>query len=385
MPECIVCKGYYSSGTVCPRCQTDNTPWELWQQASPEERGGWGLLFFMEPHFYIPLVITAAALFFGVLGIAGLWIGLNLAIRLLATVATVAGCLVVIQSVYEGRHRLRESELLKQWRTARRRMRPRIRLSAQLKTILVPVMAMGLILLLTYALVKSEDLWGLANRLLFEREEAPEETPEEEAPIAEQEAPPEQELPPPPSPDILERVKRAIPLISLIGYVGLSLSLTYSSSMASARRYVGCMNQVLPCPIFLQDEKLAQIVRREAEVELGRLDPKGANPIGLMGYIEFEGQTDQQILRLSPSVDLSTTVGVPLSPQVELWGQAATWVWDELVRTDDGGIEIKVARQEIYQLPQSTQGTGRRPNPRVSYIVRADAWGRITEIKRDTG
>jgi len=66
-----------------------------------------------------------------------------------------------------------------------------------------------------------------------------------------------------------------------------------------------------------------------------------------------------------------------------LWGQAATWVWDELARTDDGGIEMKVARQEIYKLPKPTDNSEHHPHPRVRYTVRADPWGRITEIKRD--
>jgi hypothetical protein len=65
-----------------------------------------------------------------------------------------------------------------------------------------------------------------------------------------------------------------------------------------------------------------------------------------------------------------------------LWGQAATWVWDELARTDDGGIEIKVARQEIYQLPKPSQDSSHRPNPRVRYTVRADQWGRVIKIAR---
>ncbi len=118
---------------------------------------------------------------------------------------------------------------------------------------------------------------------------------------------------------------------------------------------------------------------------MGRLDPKGTNVISMMSYVQFEGQTDPQILRLSPGADVSAAVGGSLSPQVRLWGQAATWIWDELARTDDGGIEMKVARQEIYQLPQPTQNSGHRPNPRVCYIVRADPWGHVIKITRTVG
>ncbi|MCK4472005.1 MAG: hypothetical protein KAW49_09495, partial [Anaerolineae bacterium] len=332
MSECIVCRGYYEVGQRCKRCGSDNAPWVKWQASEPVEQEGLrGLLYFAEPHCYAPFLLAIATLGFGLMGMAGLWKGVNLAARLLATVLTVGSCLVIIQGVYEGRHKLRETELLARVRTGRFRKRIRIRLSAQLKTILTPALAVGLILLLAYALVQSDVLWKLADWLLFEHEK--EELPPPEEGKAEEEEKVEE--------DFKNRVIRALPLILMGGYVGLFLSLAYSSSMMLARRYAKRMNQVLPHPIFLQDEKLAQIVRREAEVELGRLDPESTN-VSLMRYVQFKGQVDPQFLL--PSV----AGGGALSPQLELWGQAATWVWDELARTDDGGIEIKVARQEIY-------------------------------------
>jgi len=330
-----------------------------------EQGGIWGLLHFTEPHCHAPLFFIVTALAFGLMGIAGLWTGINMAARLLVTSATVGGCLVVIQGVYADRHRVRETELLA-WVKIKKpgEKRLKVRLSAQSKTILMPAMVVGLVMILSCALVQSDSLWALADWLLLEHEG--------------------EEIEPIPS-EFRSRVVRALPLIFMSGYISFFPSLIYSSSMMLARQYAERMNRVVPYPIFLQDEKLAQVVRREAEVELGRLDPKSTNVISLMGYVQLEGQPGPQILRLSPSVDLSTVVGGPLSPQVKLWGQAATWVWDELARTDDGGIEMKVARQEVYRLPRPAQDSVLRPNPRVRYLVRADPWGRVIEVKRDAG
>jgi hypothetical protein len=334
-----------------------------------EQEGLWGLLHFTEPHCYAPFLIITAALGFGFMGIAGLWEGVNLATRLLATVATVGGCLVIIQGVYEGRHKLRETELLT--RVGRRRKGIEIGFSAQLKTILVPVMAVGLVLLLAYALVQSDVLWKLSEWLFLEDSEegVPPPPPEESKPS---------------QIGFRERVKRALPLILLGGYIGLSLALVYSSSMMLARCYINRLNEFLPQPIFLQDENLARIVRREAEVELGRLAPESTNE-SWMGYVQVGEQLKTPFPLLPPGAGAPVAAGIPLSQQVEGWWQAANWVWDELERTDDGSIEMKVARQDIYQLPKATKNSGHQPHPRVSYVVRADPWGRITEIKRDEG
>ncbi|MDY6876959.1 MAG: hypothetical protein SWK90_12260 [Chloroflexota bacterium] len=365
MPECIVCKGYYEMGRPCKRCGSDNTPWVKWHASEPVEQGGLrGLLRFAEPHLYAPFLIAIVALGFGLMGIAGLWRGVNLATRLLATAVTVGGCLVIIQGVYERRHGLRETELLARVRTGKLGERTRIRLSAQLKTILTPALVVGLMLLLPYALVQSATLWDLSEWLLLEHEDPP--------------PPVEDEV------DFKSKVIRAWPLICMGGYTGFFLSLAYSSSMMLARRYVRRINQVLPHPIFLQDEKLAHIVRKEAEVELGRIDPKNPNVVNYLGYVKYEEETDPRILHLAPNVDVLTTAagGGSSSPRVEMWGQAATWVWDELERTEDGGIKMKVARQEMYQLPEQTKGSDRRPIPRVRYVVRADPWGHVIQIAR---
>jgi len=155
--------------------------------------------------------------------------------------------------------------------------------------------------------------------------------------------------------------------------------------MLLALEYTHRMNQKLPLPLFLQDEKLAQVVRREAETELGRIDPKSPNVLDYMGYVKYEQEADPQILRLAPNVDVLTGASGSgsSSPRFEVWGQAATWVWDELERTENGGIKMKVARQDMYQPPKQTEKTDSFPIPRVSYIVHADRWGRVTKIERE--
>ncbi|MBE9473183.1 MAG: hypothetical protein IMY75_13900, partial [Chloroflexi bacterium] len=321
MSECIVCRGYYEVGQRCKRCGSDNAPWVKWQASEPVEQEGLrGLLYFAEPHCYAPFLLAIATLGFGLMGMAGLWGGVNLAARLLATVLTVGGCLVIIQGVYEGRHKLRETELLARVRTGRFRKRIRIRLSAQLKTILTPALAVGLILLLAYALVQSDVLWKLADWLLFEHEK--EELPPPEEGKAEEEEKVEE--------DVKDRVIRALPLILMGGYVGLFLSLAYSSSMMLARRYAKRMNQVLPHPIFLQEELLVEVVRHEAERAVWR----------------------------------STTSRVVGGEEQ----RPRSWIWDEMERTADGGISLKAIVREGSKTEESLTGEQTESPVYVTYM-----------------
>lgn len=365
MATCIACNAYFdpssNTGAWCSRCETNNREWLNWRRRNEVERGGWrGVLTFTKPHCYFPPAITVLSIILGLLAIFKLWADIKPGFRALATLVTPIGCLLSLQGIYEARMYIRRNEML---RRVKRGWRKGI--SVQVVTLLLPAVAMSAVLFLTYAVIKVDDLWELVKWLVLI--EAPE-TGE----------------------SLRERTLAVLPFVSIVGYVLLAISFTASSSMMLARRYIKRLNQFLPHPIFLQGEKLVQVARREAEVELGRLDPEklrqtypeSAN-INLMGYMQLEEKADLQLLRLPPSVDMSTTIGGPISPQVALWGQAATWVWDELLRTDDGGIEMKVARQEIYQLPQPTDKSGHRPHSRVRYVVRADPWGRITEIKRD--
>lgn len=336
MPECIVCKGYYPSGTVCPRCNSDNRAWIMWQESEPAERERlWGLLYFTEPHCHLPFLITATALAFGLMGIAGIWEGVNLAVQLLAVATTVGVCMITIQGVYARRHELREEYLLEQVQTTspskRSQQIPKIHLSARAKTMLIPVMVVALILLIAYALVQSDFVWRVSAWLFLE--------PGEGTPTS------------PFSEDVQERVEGGLPLVLMITYVGLFLALVYSSSMMLAREYTERMNAVLPHPIFLQGDLLARVVQQEAQRHLSRsLHPSKTRQ---------RPTTDRQ----SPQTeqDLQETAQT-----------SESWTWEELQRTDRGGIKFT-----------AWGARGREEYPQfVSYTIEADAWGRIVGITR---
>jgi len=372
MPECIVCKGYYDPDEKCPRCGSDNASWGKWLTDEPVEIGGVrGLLHFTDPHCHAPFFFTATALAFGLMGIGGLWEGVRGAVRLLAVVVTVGGCLIIVQVVYGMRHKVRETELLARVRLDRAK-KFEIPLGPRAKATLTPIIAIVLVVLLVFALIRSGILWKLTQRLLLEEVEEEAVTP----------APGEEEEPAPPTDSFWVRARQVFPLFLMFGYGAVFLALTYSSSMALALHYVGRMNQALPHPIFLQDKKLACVVRREAEVELGRVEPECTNVSNAI-YAQMEGQVASHQLRLPPSVDMPGAERLPLSARVDRRVWVASWVWDELERTEDGGIEMKVARQEVYRLPTPDPKGGYRFDPRVCYIVRADPWGRVIKIKRD--
>jgi hypothetical protein len=346
MPECIVCKGYYSSGTVCSRCGSDNRPWIMWRQSVPvEQERFWGLLHFTEPHFHMPFLLTATALSFGLMGIGGIWAGVNLGVRLLAAAVTVGICLVIIQGVYEGRHKLRIDYLLEQVKAASSRKGtkqiPPIRLNMQWKTILIPVIAVGLFLLLAYALVQFELLWKLSAWLFLE---------------------PRGEPPPLPIPDeVRARIAGALPLILMMGYIGIFPALVYYSSMMLAQQYIEHMNEALPHPIFLRGDLLTAVVRAEVEKHL------------------------HQAGRLSTSRRSSSQNRQSL----QILGQEATrisgeWTWEDVERTRDGGIRlIARARRKDARVEESITGHRIEYPEFVRYTIEADRWGRIIRITQD--
>jgi hypothetical protein len=342
MPECIVCKGYYSSGTVCSRCGSDNKPWITWQQSVPVEQGSfWGLLHFTEPHFHMPFLLTATALAFGLMGIGGIWAGVNLGVRLLAAAMTVGLCLIIIQGIYAGRHRLRIDYLLEQVRAASSRKRttqiPPIRLNMQLKTILIPVVAIGLFLLLAYALVQFELLWKLAAWLFLEpRGDAPLLLPEE----------------------VRVRIAGALPLILMMGYIGIFPALVYLSSMMLAQQYIEHMNEALPHPIFLRGDLLTAVVRAEVEKHLHQAGRPSTGQ-------RSSGQNRQTL---------------------QILGQEAArtsdeWTWEDVERIRDGGVRL-TARAECEDSRVEEGITGHRTKYRefASYTIEADRWGRIIRI-----
>ena len=416
MPECIVCKGYYDpddpkTKTECRRCGSDNISWEKWRKDEPvEQKGVRGLIHFTGPHCHLPffIILVAAALGLMGMGIEEVWEEVNLFACLLAAAASVGLSSLTLLWVYVKRHKLREDYLLERVKTAVSESKPKKipetpYVKVESRFALALVMVVALVMLVACVLVSFDISWKLSEILFIEEKtptptatpvpgttptstQTPTPTPTGEATKA------------PARPGLTERVKRAVPLIFLSGYIGLFPALVYASSMLLAQTYTKRMNQELPHPIFLQDEKLTRVVRREAEVELERVDPRSPpDNIRVTGYFRLQGQAGSLFPRLPSSTNLpiikvgpstaqthpSTRNGDPSLQRAELWGQVDTWIWDELERTDDGGIKMKVARQEVYQLPKQTEESGINPGARVSYVVRADPWGRITEIKRD--
>ena len=346
MPECIVCKGYYTSGTTCPRCGSDNEPWNEWQKSEPVEKGGLeGLLHFTEPHLHAPFFLTAIALALGLMGIAGMWEGVNMAVRLLAVAITVVGCLVIIQGAYTGRHKLREDYMLAHVKTARSKKGSRIRFSVQLKVILTWVAVVGIILLLGWAFIRSEDLWKIVAWLLLESTDT---TP----------------VPPLPA-DIRQRIASALPLFFLLAYAGIFLALVYSSAKMLAHQYAEKASGVLPPPIFLQGDLLARIVQQEAQRHLSRAVPPST-------------------IRKSPGKS-----GKPLKAEHSVRQEAAQksgeWTWEDMERTDDGGIRfVARGKGEDSRIEESIAGHRTEYPQSVSYTVEADPWGRIIKITRGT-
>jgi len=351
MPECIVCKGYYSSGTECPRCGSDNRSWIVWRKSEPAEREGLlGLLYFTEPHFHMPFLITALALAFGLMGIAGIWEGIILAVRLLAVAGTVGYCLLIIQGAYAGRYRLREEYLLEHVQRAgssdKPQQIPSIHLNVQLRTMLIPLTVIGFVLFLNFMLIQSELLWKIARWLVLESYDQG---------VVIDILPPE----------VQERVRGALPLVLLIGYVGLFPTLVYASTMMLAQGYARRMNQMLPHPIFLQGELLARVVQDEAQRHLSR---------------ELGSSAARH-----PSSPGSRVLGGD-KPESEPAQGNQRWIWEELERTADGGIKLRAqATHEASKGAESQAGPWPEHSGSTTYGIEADRWGRIIKIARHPG
>jgi hypothetical protein len=314
----------------------------MWRQSVPVERERfWGLVHFTEPHFHIPFLLTATALAFGLMGIGGIWTGVNLGVRLLAVAVTVGICLIIVQGVYEGRHRLRIDYLLEQVKAASSRKGtkqiPPIRLNLQWKTILIPVIAIGLFLLLAYALVQFELLWKLAAWLFLE-------------PMGD---------PPPLLPEeVRARIAGALPLILMMGYIGIFPALVYYSSMMLAQQYIEHMNEALPHPIFLRGDLLTAVVRAEVEKHL-----RQARRTSTTRRSSSQNRQSLQILG---------------QEAVQITGE---WAWEDVERTRDGGIRLTArVEREDSRVEESITGHRTKYREFASYTIEADRWGRIIRI-----
>jgi len=336
MPECIVCKGYYEPGQSCKRCGSDNTSWDNWRATRDEEKGGIeGLLAFSAPHLYLPFFMTVLAVAFGLMGIGGLWKGLTPAAQLLAVAVTVCGCLIATLAGHGARHEIREKELLK-------RVQQGFGASlggTRLRAIVVPAFSLFLVLLIMYTMIISDFAWKLAEWFLLD----PEYLAQVERQEATSDTTPEGEQPEE-TEGLRKRLRQVLPFTLMGMYVAFMISFAYSASLLLALVYAQEMNKTLPHPIFLQEDLLVKIVRREAERVVCR----------------------------------------PITPRV-IGGEEQrprNWIWDEMERTADGGISLKAIVREGSKTEESLTGEQTESPVYVTYMVEADPWSRITKVVR---
>jgi hypothetical protein len=348
MPECIVCKGYREAGEKCQRCRYDNIAWDRWQATHVEEKEGLeGLLAFSAPHFYLPFFITALALVFGLMGMVGFWEGILLPARLLAVVFTISLCLLAAFAGYDARHEIREQELLGRVRQGWRAFLGGVRLRA----IIAPALSMMLVLVAVYALVTSELAWGFAEWLLLDPEYLMQvkqleqlerwEAGDDQSPEGGQAG---SENP------LREKLRQVCPLALMGMYVAFTTSFTYSASLQQALLYAKKMNRVLPHPIFLRDELLAEVVRRETACVMGR--PVAPTVIG----------------------------GEEGASQPERGSEQ--WAWDEMERTEEGGVRLKAIVRSGNKVEESLTGERAERPVYVTYEVEANPWSLITKVAR---
>jgi len=336
MAECIVCKGEYTLGqAACPRCGADNRPWEKWQRDRPEERGGLrGIEAFIRPHLYLPLILTVYALGCSLLGLGGIWVGVRPGFQLLTVIITVCGCLVATYANYEARYSIREQMLLaplrRGWLVALNTPRG--------KAILVPALTVLLSFLLIAGMVSSHLLRELLCWLAFNPGYCKEDPG-----------------------GIRERITEALPLIMMVCSGGFLVAFTYSSSLLLAMRYANEMNRSLPMPLFMDENRLAGVVRRAAEEVLDR---KKGTVVHLIGARRVPGSQTQQ-------------------PE---WREerryAACWNWSDMERTADGGIRMKAYMEEDCRQVQTADSLSQPRQTVAVYTVTADPWGRIRRIQR---
>lgn len=334
MAECIVCKGEYVPTRRCPRCGANNGPWEEWQQNHSEEQGGWrGLLQFAQPHIYLPFIMVVIALGSSLLGLGGAWEGVQPGIQLLAVIITVGGCLLTLQANYESRHTIREQMLLVpllrgRWAFLRN---PRTR------AIFIPALTILLVFLLVAGTASSPLLREFLCWLVFDPNYCKED---------------------PGGPQ--ERVAEALPLIVMLCSCGFLIAFSYSSSLLLAMRYANEMTRELPLPIFLDDNRLADVVRNGAGQILSR-------PDGLVAHIIGHTERDD----------------AAQSHQHLRTEYARYWNWSEMERTPDGGIRMRayILEREPHQT-ETVSGLSQTQRTVVTYVVTADPWGRIRRIQR---
>jgi len=312
------------------------------------------------------------------MGIGGGWNGITPAAQILALAVTVCGCFIVTLAVYGQRHAIREQELLNRVRWGYGAL---LR-DARLRAIVLPAFSLLLVLLVTYAMITSDVLWKLTRWWFLdpayleriEQQEAGGDT------TAEGEQPEEAD-------GLRERVRQVLPFTLMGMYVALMPSLTYSSSLLLALAYAQRMNEALPQPIFLQGDRLAEIVRAQAEKQLNREAGVVMQTMQIIdeGTGEATGTMLGMLNRLLPASGLpeyEEEQTLHLRRLREQTLQSGNWNWEELERTKDGCIVMKASGRQYIQAPGTPTGLDKREGLRVVHTVIADPWGRIVKITR---
>ena len=212
MPTCIACKSEYATNNPrCPRCQADNANWDRERTRSGISRAG---QFFLRSVWGIlaltslPLPILAI-LFLDFQPVASVRIGVPLAIIL---------CFVIFLFTYHLRFSARESELLRQVRTGQ-----------------PPSLALLALLAFSSALVMA-----LALAFTLEADE--------------------KDLP----------TQGLIRVMMTLAFSIVFVNVTLSAMLMAIRDFARRLNELVPQPIFLQEDHLVKVVLASASKNLGK-------------------------------------------------------------------------------------------------------------------
>jgi hypothetical protein len=312
MTTCIVCKAYLDSETVCPRCESDNSPWKKWQEKPIEKGGVLGLLSFTASHLHFPFVVTALSFFVGLVGTFMLWQNIKPGVLVLVLLMTPIGCLLALQTIYALRREIHQQELLHQVRSGRAK-----KLGVEWVLLLILAVSLGIVMFLMLALIEVDLFRELIGWMVLSN------MPEI-------------------GPSIPERFQAMLPVTSLAAYLILSIAFTTISALVLALEYSNKLSMATPRPIFLQEALLVGIVQREAErlvcrsaVNLSDPDRDRGQEVRQWKWDEMERMPNGGV-RLKAVVEKEDGGKGPAS-----WEEDITYV----VESDPWGLITKVARQ----------------------------------------
>jgi hypothetical protein len=176
----------------------------------------------------------------------------------------------------------------------------------------------------------------------------------------------------------------------LNGYATL-VAFAYSSCLMLGQAYAGRLNARFPQPIFLQGALLAKVVRTQAEEQLDRKEGFVVQTTRTedKGTGEAAGTVFSMFHRLLPAPGSSghgEEQTAHLRRRQEQTVESGNWNWEELERTEDGGIVIRASgRHYIQAIETPTSLDKNQEGLRVVHTVVADPWGRIVQITRAEG